>query len=302
MNIKTEIRTVTPEWAKQMLDELDKQVAAGQFRQRGVAVRRVERYAADMTAGNWGLNGESICIDENGHLLNGQHRLHAVCKAGVSVKMIVVYNVPEMINTKLRTIDTVDTGYARSASCQLRIDGHTYGNIMAATAKLTALLAHGGGLQKHAFTLSNPQTILIAKLLEGNIVNTAKPLDSRAKHLLRSYIVTPLALLRCFDTDTADLFTTDLIEMANLKKGDPVLALNRYLNRPYRPKGSNSYQMECVYAVSSAICLYASGKKIDYIRGNQDHLDWLLKGAKQVITRVRDIIGADTTLAGLESK
>lgn len=301
MNIKTEIRTVTPEWARQMLEELDAQVAAGKFRQRGVSDRRVAKYAADMKAGNWALNGESIIIDENGHLLNGQHRLHAVVKSGVSVKMLVVYNVPEMISDKLKTIDTVDTGYARSVACQLRIDGHMYGIVLGAAAKLTALLAHGGG-QRIMLNISNPQTILIAKLLEGNVVNTVKPLDARAKHLVRSYIVTPLALLRCFDTDTADLFTTDLIEMANLKKGDPVLAFHRYLNRPYRPKGSNNYQMDSVFAMSSALYLYANGKKIDNIRGSQEHLDWLLKGAKQVINRVRDIIGSDTTMEGLQSK
>lgn len=55
----------------------------------------IKYYADQMKKGNWLLNGEAICFDENGDLTNGQHRLMAVIMAGVSIQTLVVRNTPE---------------------------------------------------------------------------------------------------------------------------------------------------------------------------------------------------------------
>jgi len=51
--------------------------------------------AEQIKRGNWKLNGESICFDENGNLTQGQHRLHAVIMAGVPIMSLVVRNPEE---------------------------------------------------------------------------------------------------------------------------------------------------------------------------------------------------------------
>ena len=57
----------------------------------------VNRYADDMKAGRWELNGEAIVFDENGFLKNGQHRLAAIVLSGVTVEMTVIRGVDEEV-------------------------------------------------------------------------------------------------------------------------------------------------------------------------------------------------------------
>lgn len=88
--MKAEIMTVTPEMAKEMLN--------GNTINRTVGNSVVERYALDMKNGNWGLGGNGISIDKNGRLLDGQHRLLAVIKAGVPVDMLICSDIAEDMN------------------------------------------------------------------------------------------------------------------------------------------------------------------------------------------------------------
>jgi hypothetical protein len=56
---------------------------------------QVEFYAEEMRKGEWVLNGESIQFTRNGELVNGNHRMHAVIKAGIPVKFTVIRNVDD---------------------------------------------------------------------------------------------------------------------------------------------------------------------------------------------------------------
>lgn len=94
--ITAEVRKVTPELAKTWLGTTEKN--------RTFRKSRVAQYAADMKAGRWQLNGEAIKFDKNGHLLNGQHRLHAVVRADTTVPMLVISG----LDPETRT--TMDSG------------------------------------------------------------------------------------------------------------------------------------------------------------------------------------------------
>jgi len=83
--MKAEVTNITPELAKELLKN--------NKANRSILTKRVNQYANDIINGNWQLNGEAICIDENGDLLNGQHRLSAVIKANRHVQMLVVTGV-----------------------------------------------------------------------------------------------------------------------------------------------------------------------------------------------------------------
>ena len=58
--------------------------------------QRVGVYAADMAAGNWKLNGEPICFDTDGKLVNGQHRVEAVIMSGATIQTLVVWDVEKL--------------------------------------------------------------------------------------------------------------------------------------------------------------------------------------------------------------
>ena len=72
--------TVSPELANHLLNN--------HYRQnRKVKKRVVEKYARDMKAGNWLFTGESIGIDVEGKILDGQHRLMAIRQADINMEI-----------------------------------------------------------------------------------------------------------------------------------------------------------------------------------------------------------------------
>lgn len=101
------IEDIDPETAKGLL--------GGNTRNRNLRARVVDSYAADMKAGAWQENGESIKIATDGTLIDGQHRLHAVVDSGTTQRMLVVRGLP------METQDVVDTGAKRSFADVLKL-------------------------------------------------------------------------------------------------------------------------------------------------------------------------------------
>jgi hypothetical protein len=98
--IQAGIVNITPEQAAKMLER--------SVKNRKLSIGRVHHYANEMREGNWMLNGDSIRFDFNGVLTDGQHRLHAIIKANVSVEMIAITGLnPEVFKN-------IDTGKNRS--------------------------------------------------------------------------------------------------------------------------------------------------------------------------------------------
>ncbi len=75
---------------------------------RKVRKSRVRLYARDMAAGRWLFNPQGIEFAVDGTLINGQHRLMAIVQSGVTVQMVVWFNVPPS------TRQVIDIGGGRS--------------------------------------------------------------------------------------------------------------------------------------------------------------------------------------------
>ncbi len=67
-----------------------------------------KRYALIMAAGHWLLTPEAICFDEEGVLLNGQHRLWAIMETGIAQECVIWENVPRSV------FSVIDRGQMRS--------------------------------------------------------------------------------------------------------------------------------------------------------------------------------------------
>lgn len=117
---KLEEIKMTPEMANEILER--------NKNNRKIRLYVVDRYARDMANGKWEINGDTIVFDESGNLTDGQHRLMAVVKAGVTVDMIAVYGIPFSA--------TKDIGLPRSIADNIRmqygldaVDGKIVGNL-----------------------------------------------------------------------------------------------------------------------------------------------------------------------------
>lgn len=85
------IETITPSIAKKLLGE--------NTRNRKIRKDRWQKISFEIKNGRWRHNGDSIKIDWNGNIIDGQHRLLGIADSGIDCKAVVISEVnPEMIN------------------------------------------------------------------------------------------------------------------------------------------------------------------------------------------------------------
>ena len=115
------IELITPEMARAWL-------AANQSN-RPISEQVIKRYAEDMKAGRWKATHQGIAFDRAGLLLDGQHRLRAIIRAGIAVLFAVFRDCDR------DTFDRLDTGRKRTAADALAIDGTEHARTLAAIAR-----------------------------------------------------------------------------------------------------------------------------------------------------------------------
>lgn len=97
---------------------------------RNLSEKRARALAEEIKRGGWVFNGQPIIVDEDGNLLDGQHRCQAVVMAGKSVLVMIVRGVAR------KAFATIDSGRARSAGDALAAGGVTDAKRMAAVLRL----------------------------------------------------------------------------------------------------------------------------------------------------------------------
>lgn len=107
--IKFAIVEVTPEMAEKYL--------ATSIGNRNLKKDTVAGLVAELQAGKWCVNGETIVFDENNSLLDGHHRLEAIRKSDISAICILVKGI------KRSTWTSMDSGTARSLGDVFKIEG-----------------------------------------------------------------------------------------------------------------------------------------------------------------------------------
>lgn len=115
--VRTEWKVVTPEMATKWLE--------GNTHNRTVRDSVVQRYAADMKAGRWKQSHQGIAFDEEGTLIDGQHRLYAIIYAETGVLIQVTYGLP------IETQRVIDDGLKRSVVDILRVQDESMGGMSA---------------------------------------------------------------------------------------------------------------------------------------------------------------------------
>lgn len=106
------------------------------FVNRPISQDIIDAYARDMTNGVWVATHQGIAFNDQDHLIDGQHRLSAIVKSGITVRMMVTFGLPSKIEGKeMTTMDCVDRGKQRSVADQLKIQhGIKKGSVIAQVA------------------------------------------------------------------------------------------------------------------------------------------------------------------------
>lgn len=96
--LKAQMTEVDVRWALQKIE-----TAKAEVQNRNLSDAHVKFLAREITEGRWQENGQPIILDEDGYLIDGQHRLWAVIECQKPIRCLVVRGVHR--ETALPTID-----------------------------------------------------------------------------------------------------------------------------------------------------------------------------------------------------
>lgn len=113
------VETITPQKAMEYL-----KTSKGN---RNISKPVVKSYALTMKSGGWMLNGEPIVFDQDGHLINGHHRLYAIIESGVPIESFVTRGVSD------KAYVTFDCGRHRTIGQLIGMQGVKHYNSISST-------------------------------------------------------------------------------------------------------------------------------------------------------------------------
>lgn len=216
---------ITPQMAKAYLGE--------NARNRALSVLAVRKYAAIMERGEWdGMNGEGIKFDTDGHLTDGQHRLHAIILADRPVTMMVIRGLRPMAQ------ETIDQGRRRTLSDVLKMRGYRNYSKLAVLSRAIvrsrkygfekAFISSGGG-GKYVYT--NGECLQEIERHEDQMREALRLSDGacRVVHVPIVVFSTICYELLDYDPELAGYFFEQIRTGENLRDGDPVFALRALL-------------------------------------------------------------------------
>ena len=248
---------VTPKMAADWLKQ--------QYENRNVREHIVERYAADMTAGRWRLNGQTISFLPDGRLVNGQHRLHAVLLSGCTVTMSVAYNVG------LDALDSFDRGIVKTVADIYQMHGVQNQHLIAG-----AMAVIWRGRTKQMNTAYIPSAGESLALYNSGNVKERLAHSIQIARKSSSFLAIGLGAgvhFLCAEKDEvlADVFFTMLGSGERMGNGDPVYALRQRL---LTFKGKDHRHMQIRPALRVALTIKAwnaerEGRKVLALRWNE---------------------------------
>lgn len=285
-NIRTREMEITPAYAEKKLNELQHLVEQGVFRQRSINKHLVESYASDMARGRWGLSHQGLAFDEEGRLIDGQHRLWAVIKAGIPIKMMVTTGLPKSTNGgfSIPTMDIIDRGKNRTVGNQLTIaHGITGAGYVAATVKNIANVYTGD----RQLRLTMTQVIEILEM-HASAIHAIFSLTTHNRQKVGP-ILGPFVIYHASFQDKAKEFALSFFTKENLKKGSPVLALIKWLDT-HPHMGGRELVFQRIFAVCHCLHEFHYGKESDAAQSKEEAMYWLASLNKKHAEIIRKMI------------
>jgi len=194
---------------------------------RPVSPALVKRLASQMENGDWRRNGEPIVFDHDNILRDGQHRLHAIIKAGVPIELYVVFGESQA------DFATFDSGRMRSHGDTFACKGYSNTRAMAATARLLYCWSRTKTFVKdRAIEMVSPSTLL--RFWEETYgAEYERLIPSSGSFVVRSAPFSSVWATRCLMANTSDALCVEFMNRLesgeNLYAGHPVYAMRRYI-------------------------------------------------------------------------
>ncbi|MFT3809040.1 MAG: hypothetical protein QM698_03915 [Micropepsaceae bacterium] len=255
-NLRVKVQEVSPKQAERILKN--------NTLNRGISGSVVDKYARDMREGRWKLNGQTIKITDKGALVDGQHRLAAVKKAGRPFPAIIVEGVPE------ETLSSLDFGHKRSMAEILRDRSEVNTAVLASALRWLWMIQHEVVLAARVSPTNGEMLELLEKCpeirMEQGIISALRPYMGSGIASALYYIFSKQ------DKDKAQEFFGRLIDGVQLGSDNPVLLLRERLGKDRTSHRIRMAEAERVALTQKAWSAFRSGRSMQ-------RLAWRSKGA-----------------------
>lgn len=258
-SITIELMEVTPDQAREWLLK--------NVKNRNLRKGIVGQYGRDMSAGSWAINGSTIVFSDNGILIDGQHRLHAIAALtapGVAVPLLIVRGVKEQAKR------TIDSGTKRTMGDRLKIDdtGAGSSNVLASLLRRAVMWEKGQFV--NAGGVLSPSPAEMYGYLEDNpgVLWSTEFASSNRRRILAPISVVAVAhwVTSRINSNAAEWFFAQLIEPTELPSGHAIHALNRKLTAEASQRVGRANESEMLAAFVIAWNAYRAGRSISKIQ------------------------------------
>lgn len=260
--MQIQIETINPDVAKSMLT----------FNKvnRNLSEHTVSKYASAMERGEWLLNGEAIIFDDSGNLANGQHRLSACIKSGITLNTLVVRGV------QVDAFKTFDGGKVRTAADILSVSGEK-NTVALSSAARAYLMMEMSGREKFQITTSQIEKLVKSNRKLAQIVCTY--VGHKPRILPAAFCGVVAQVERLHGESIARSFLEKAISGVALSKDDPEYVLrDKFINTKYGVSLSSEIGRAFMIKAANA---KIQGKKITFLRMGEEETFPVLIGIKQ---------------------
>lgn len=279
--MNTTIETIDAEKAKKYLALVE------EGHQRKFNKNRAEKYAKAMRGHQWILTHQGIAFDENGRLIDGQHRLAAIPMSGTTQKFLVTRGLPVAVKNgaTLFTIDSIDRGDMRSVADQLAMRNKIKNSHRVATACRLILASATGDATIQCST--HTALFIIEKYPH------LKTLQQGTIEGLRSgYIWAAVSIAAKVEDQTALKFYQKLITGEMIRKGDPAFCARNYLlDSTKRSPSGFVTMMNIRNLILNAIKTEHLNGKMEKINLSSEGFDYFAKRQVRTFKMIQDFVG-----------
>lgn len=230
---------------------------------RGVREGRVNGLAEAMRRGEFVITGDTIKFAPDGRLLDGQHRLWAVLESGVTVQMLVAYNIAPEAQT------VMDSGAARTFADTLKWKGEKNYTIMAGALRILTGFYRTGKVVTGQYQVIATPGQMLAFLDDHPSVrdHVYTPHHETTKRMLTPSTAAALYYLFAqVDRSDAESFFTLLATGSGLREGHPIFTLRRALEiNANRRTAKVSSTFRCAWTIK-AWNAWRRGERVFQIR------------------------------------
>ena len=267
--LRVTVEVITPEIAAAFLEK------AKGFRNRKIKDYAVNKLVRRYVGGHFKANGESIIFDQSDVLLDGQHRLLACVRSGVTIESVVVRGVSR---SAFETIDT-SVGGSRHVTDWLSVKGYSSTNTLASVVGLI-MRYENRKLSRTLCSGETPSWEDVEKYLIAHPTIPDVALEASSKEYRGDKTISPRFVgfaiyildLTGSDPTTVRDFVSSLCAGVNLSEGSPILAVRRMFVSA-RLKHVNVPESDSVRAIITAWNAWSQGEKRVHIKRTRRMID-----------------------------